>query len=513
MPMTDDTKVLVIGLDSFDPRLAQAWMEEGKLPHLAALMATSVTGRVRNPPGLEAAAVWSSFSYGADPGIHGMFDGSRDRRKALAGKTAADAAGLRPLWSVLEDSGRRSIVIEAPVVPDGAEPRGIRVVNWFSHLPEEGSSRRTLSTQPPALREVIERDYAGDPLQRRMCDYYQPRTAAALTWFRDSLIGRVRTKTALAIDLMRQEPWDFFLVSFEDAHCAGHHCWHLLDPAGDDAAIAAQVGNPLKTLYMAIDEAVGTLVRQAGDRVNVLVFMSHGLEPPHTGLRLLDRILAKLNGELDERRNGVITTLRQTWRAIPLSLRQRLQPIRDAAKAAFYGEGFLPSPDSRKCHEVYTGERGSGIRINLAGRDPHGLVQPGDEYEAYCDWLIKEIAAVRNDATGEALASEIVRTRDVFTGPMAGTLPDLLVTWNRHAPIPSVSSPSIGRIRHPHPSIRTGDHSPDGLFLLAGPGFAARRLNDDVSVIDLAPSLAALFGVEPAAFQGRALEQLVPDMA
>ena len=202
----------------------------------------------------------------------------------------------------------------------------------------------------------------------------------------------------------------------------------------------------------------------------------------------------------------------QTGEVIVAGRAHKIGSIRDAVKAAFYGEGFLPSPDTRKCHEVYTGERSSGIRINLAGRDPHGLVQPGDDYEAFCDWLIEEIGAVRNDGTGETLASEIVRTRDVFTGPMADTLPDLLVTWNRHAPIRSVSSPSIGRIRHPHPSIRTGDHSPDGLFLLAGPGFAARRLNDDVSVIDLAPSLAALFGVEPAAFQGRALKQLAPTL-
>jgi hypothetical protein len=66
------------------------------------------------------------------------------------------------------------------------------------------------------------------------------------------------------------------------------------------------------------------------------------------------------------------------------------------------------------------------------------------------------------------------------------------------------------RQRHPHPSIHTGGHSPDGLFLLAGPGFAPSRLNDHLPVIDSAPSIAALFGVRSAAFQGRAWEQLAP---
>ena len=46
--------------------------------------------------------------------------------------------------------------------------------------------------------------------------------------------------------------------------------------------------------------------------------------------------------------------------------------------------------------------------------------------------------------------------------------------------------------------------------MLSGPGFSPRRLNDDVPVIDLAPSLAALVGVRQASFQGTPLEQLVP---
>lgn len=510
MTTSDDTKVLVIGLDSFDPVLAQTWMDEGKLPHLAALMTASVAGRVQNPHGLEAASVWSSFSYGADPGVHGMADGSRDRGKVLAGKDCAGAPVVRPLWSILEDAGRRSIVIEVPVVPDSAAPTGIRVVNWFSHLPPEGSSRLALTTHPPELRDIIARDYAGDPLDGRMCDFHQPRTAPEQTWFRDALILRVRTKTALAIDLMHREPWDFFLVVFEDSHCAAHHSAHLVAPSGEDARIAAQIGNPLQTLYMAMDEAVGALVREAGGEATVLVFMSHGIEPAHTGLRLLDRILAKLNGELDEARNDTLTRARDAWRALPAPLRRMLRPLHSAIKQPLYGDGFLPASAGRKCHEVYTGERGSGIRINLAGRDPHGVIQPGAEYDAFCEWLIGEIGAVRNDGTGEKLAREIIHIRDHYIGPMSDTLPDLLVTWNRHAPIPSVSSPSIGRIRHPHPSIRTGDHSPDGFFLLAGPGFTPRRLNEDVPVIDLAPSLAALFGVRSASFQGAALEQLVP---
>lgn len=507
--MGQQRKVLVIGLDSFDPALAEAWMAEGRLPNLARHMSASVTGRVRNPRNLDAGSVWPSFCYGVDPSVHGIFDGSRSLDTVAERRGAAP--NLRPIWSILEDAGKRTIVVEVPVVPEGADAKGIRVLNWFSHHPTEGKSRLVLQTHPPELRERIVRDHGEDPLHGRTCDYHQPGTADEIAWFRDALVQRVRAKTALSVDLMRREAWDFCLVNFEDGHCGGHYCWHLQEGAGRDfdAGLAARVGNPLLDIYKTIDDAVGALAAEAGG-ADVLVYLSHGMEHAYTGYRLLDRILARLNGELNETRNALLPQARRAWRMLPTRVRKALQPLHLPVRDRFYADrDLLPGAATRRCHEVYCGDRSSGVRISLAGRDPGGKVRP-EEYDTYCNWLIAELLAVRNDDTGGPVVSEITRTRDDFHGPLAGVLPDLLVIWSREAPIVSVSSPSIGRLRHPHTSNRVGDHRPGGLFMLAGPGFSPRRLNHDIPVIDLAPSLAALFGVRSAAFQGRALEQLAP---
>jgi hypothetical protein len=233
------------------------------------------------------------------------------------------------------------------------------------------------------------------------------------------------------------------------------------------------------------------------------------MQEGYTGLRLLDRILAKLNGELNSTRNALVAELRDIWRALPTGIKGMLRPLHKTARKTFYNEGFLPHPETRKCFEIYCNERTSGIKINLAGREPKGIVQPGAEYEALCARLIEELGQVRNDETGELLVANIMRTTDHYAGPFAATLPDLLVTWNRHAPIHSVSSPTIGTMRHPHPTIRTGDHRPEGMFILTGPGMVAARLNDAVDVIDLAPTLAAFCGLRSDAFQGRPLNSLL----
>lgn len=506
---------LVIALDSFDSMLAQSWIGEGLLPNLAALMPRSVVADVRNPMGFQSSALWSSFAYGADPSVHGLHDGSRyfNVERYQSAHYRPEEVDARPLWRFLSDAGKRSVIIDVPIVPSLDNANDTVVIDWLCHIPVRGSATLKLETHPPELKEVVLRDYGADPLNGKMCDVHRPRTAEAQAWFRDAMVQRVRMKQALTSDLMAKDDWDFFLVSFAEAHCAGHHCWHLHDPTHEeyDPAIAATVGDPLRDVYIALDEAVGALVAQAGPSTTVMVYMTHGIQEGYTGVRLLDRILAKLNGELNETRNTLVANLRDMWRSLPPGAKKLIRPLYQTARETFYNEGFLPHAENRKCFEIYCNERTSGIKINLVGRDPKGIVQPGVEYEALCARLISELSQIRNDGTGELLVESIMRTTDLYHGPRMTTLPDLLVTWNRHAPIHYVSSPAIGTMRHPHPTIRTGDHRPDGMLLLTGAGVSASRLNEAVNVIDLTPTLAVMCGIRPEPFQGRPLDSLLQD--
>lgn len=512
--MQQHRKLLVIGLDAFDRALAQRWIDEGALPNLAAQMADGVVAGVRNPVGMESGSLWPSFAYGCDPSMHGLYDGMRhiSPETYQIGTRRAEDVPFRPFWSRVDEAGGRSVVIDAVTAPDIGPKRGMQIIDWFAHVPAESGATMRLRTHPPEFRQVLERDYGHDPLGGHMCDFHQPRTATQLRWFTDALLQRVRVKRTLTLDLLDRDAWDFFMVTFTDGHCAGHHCWHLNDPSHEeyDPAIAAAVGNPLKTIYMAIDEAFGEITRKAGRDVTVLTLMSQGIGTGYTGLRLLDRILARLNGEMSEARNGTIAGLRRAWRKLPLSVRHRLRPMHNAARNSFYRDGFLPAPEKRRCFETHCNERTGGIRINLVGRESHGTVQPGTEYDALCEWLIAQLGDVRNDETGEPLIRQIQRTRDLYDGPLTHTLPDLLVTWNRQRPIRVVSSPAIGRLVHPHPTIRTGDHRPHAMLLLNGPGYAPRRLNDNVDIIDLAPSLSVLLGLPATGFQGQAHAGLAP---
>ncbi|MGE0668985.1 MAG: alkaline phosphatase family protein [Sphingomonadales bacterium] len=508
------TRVLVIGLDSFDPGLARSWMDQGALPHLSSLADISVRGPVRNPYGMESSANWSCFAYGSGPGVHGLYNGDRyfDWTSYKPANHRPEDIAARPFWSRLAAEGKRSIVVDAPVMSAPPGQDDIAVIDWCAHKPADGGLVLQPRSWPPELIAEIERDYGGDPLGGEMCDYHRPRSAADIARFRDTLIGRVRTKTALTLDLIDRKPWDFFLVVFGEAHCAGHHFWQVHDPANDGGAraIAAKLGDPLRDVYVALDEAVGAIRARAGEDVMLIAYLSHGMERGYTGGRLLDRILARLDGMPEQRRALPLELARRAWRLLPWKLRSRLRPIQGRAYSSIYNLGYRAGHASRSCFEVHVNQRTSGIRINLRGREPAGIVEPGAEYDALCARLALQLAEIVNDETGEKLVSEFARTDHHHAGPKSEGLPDLLVSWNRHAPIRSVSSPAIGRLKHPHPTSRTGDHSPDGMVLVSGPGIAAREIEAAVDVTEIAPSIAGLMGADTASFERRPNRALLP---
>jgi hypothetical protein len=76
------------------------------------------------------------------------------------------------------------------------------------------------------------------------------------------------------------------------------------------------------------------------------------------------------------------------------------------------------------------------------------------------------------------------------TTPGAGTAEP---AWARPD---TVRSPRIGVVHGRYRNWRSGDHSPEGLLLVRGPGMARGARHPDIDMIDLAPSLAARLGVD-----------------
>ncbi len=133
-------KVVIIGLDGFEPTLAEKFMNEGKLPHLSRLKKEGTYARLRTTTPAISPVAWSSFMTGSEPSKHNIFDFlSRDpktylpslssahigrpRRVLPLGKYALplskpEIRGMRksiPFWKILGDAGIFSTILRVPI--------------------------------------------------------------------------------------------------------------------------------------------------------------------------------------------------------------------------------------------------------------------------------------------------------------------------------------------------------------------------------------------------------------
>jgi predicted AlkP superfamily phosphohydrolase/phosphomutase len=143
-------RVVILGLDGMDHGLTESMLEEGKLPHLAALRDRGCFRPLGSTVPPISPVAWSSFQTGVNPGKHNIFDfltpdlnnyhaklssvEIRPPRRVLRlGNYRIPLGGAhvrllrksRPFWNVLSDHGIFSSVLRVPITFPPEKLRGV----------------------------------------------------------------------------------------------------------------------------------------------------------------------------------------------------------------------------------------------------------------------------------------------------------------------------------------------------------------------------------------------------
>lgn len=511
--MSAPARIVVIGADAADAGLIEAWGRAGDLPNLMALRGRSSWGRVENPLGLEAGSVWPTFHTGANPGHQPQFDAMRyfDAGRYDFAFYERDQVST-PIWSALSKAGKRCFVMDAPYAHLDPTIDGVCIVDWGAHVPAKGTGKLVFDAVPKSAAEEVLRLVGPDPAHGLMCDDRLPETIADYRRFEALHIDRIEKKAKVAQHFLAKGSWDYFEVVFCDLHCVGHHTWHINDRSHPryDVAFEAALGEPLRACYRALDRAIGTLLAALDSRTVVVFYASHGMGPQYTGTGLLDRILDRLENGTPTGHEGrsLKSRLRAAWRTVPVEMRAKLEPLRRPFAGGLRHPTFLEGRERRRAFEVYANNSAGGVRLNLKGREANGLVEPSD-YHATLDAIAADLRAIINVETGAPLVKDIVKVHERYPGTHVDQLPDLAVLWNKTQPIRIVSSGKIGTLWQDYADARTGDHTPDGLFMAAGPGVEPGALNQPVSPADFMPTFERLLGLAPTALDGAGIRALL----
>jgi predicted AlkP superfamily phosphohydrolase/phosphomutase len=502
--------VLMIGLDAAEITLIRQWMAEGLLPNLAALERRGVMTALQSTAQWLVGAPWPSFYASTTPDRLGMYHYLVWRPEKMASERPDPAwMPLEPFWRQLPGQGRRTIAVDVPLCYAPHAYDGIEVSGWATHelLQKPGSS-------PPGLLGQIRREFGDAPFDTESAHSL---SAAECIEARDQCIEAALRVGELGRSLMRRHRWDLAIVCFSSTHRGGHLLWdRTILKGGATDAQCESIANALRDIYVACDAAIGRLVQDAGEQAAVMVFSLQGMGPNNDRTSVLPEMLARVlagapsHGGPD-RRSRLTDRLRGM---LPGELRSRVkkrlpQVIQDKLTLYWRSSGL---DWSRTEAFVAFCDLDGYIRINLRGRERDGIV-PQQRYGLLCEQIAAGLRTFKDADTGESLVSEIGFADVIFGGgPMRKYLPDIIVRWSPTAAAShrTIVSESFGSIAWPtpgrHPLGRSGNHHRRGFLIAAGGPFVSNRLLDDAHVLDLAPTVLDLLGVQrPASFQGRSL--------
>jgi predicted AlkP superfamily phosphohydrolase/phosphomutase len=265
-------RILLIGLDGFDPELTRRWISDGSLPCIKAVAEQGAFMPLRStiPPFTYPA--WSSLLTGVNPGRHGITDFAVRRPGRYTVEFINSTHRLTPtVFKRLGDAGKRIAAMGFPTTYPPEPVNGIMIAGFDSPLAFN------------ADRSFCYPEHLWNELKTNVSAY----TLAGIqelntggNWKNDAqtvILETIRSRTAIAEYLYKKESWDLFSIVFSESDTAAHHFWAAHDPESPRRQPEdQQYADFLKDVYRALDQSVGQLTELAGPDTLVLIVSDHG---------------------------------------------------------------------------------------------------------------------------------------------------------------------------------------------------------------------------------------------
>ncbi len=496
-------RVFVVGLDGASLRLIRPWVEQGHLPGFARIIAEGAWGKLESVPNQRSAAAWTTFMTGKNPGKHGIYEFYEFVPHTYAIRFIH--GGMRDgatLWGLVGQAGRKVGVINVPMTYPAEQVNGFLIAG----LDAPGVESKGFC-YPPDLYKRLVREIGGYTIEPGL-------TGCIVGGDIDMAVRRLHEeldqKIAATRFLMTHEPWDLFVSVFRSTDAA-HHCfWKYMDeqhPAyrPEDAHV---YGDVILSAYRKLDTFLVELMDHLLDDRTVLLIMSdHGCGPKHPASNQLNqwleanKYLAYSSGT-SSGETGVVSRLlgslytlvigktprrlkENLWRWFP-QLRNRVQ-----SRLCFAGIDW-------KRTRVFSDTLFPILRINLKGREPQGIVEPGNEYWALVEELKESLSHLRDRTSGLPIVDRVFHRDEIYTGPYVDKAPDLLVRWREDIPISGIMIDSSSSTSEPIVTplipgedfrVISGDHNLNGIIMAWGSIVAPGIEIQGATLADLAPTI------------------------
>lgn len=477
-------RLVLIGLDGATFEVIDQLRAEGRLPHIASLIQRGTRASLLAGIPISGCSGWTTLVTGKYPGGHGIF-GSHHREGYRERAINSHDVRAEALWEMLGRHGLRAAVIGAPVTYPPPRVNGVMVSG--PPMP------RGVHAYPAELAEELSLAVDGYPSACLGVDWgsiLHLRGAGALERHVERCFD---LSLRAALQVWRREAWDLFACAF----CELNRVQRLVPWPDDLSRRGAAARRALvQRCYQKADQVVGELVAATGKGCTIALVSAYGFGENRKTF-YVNRWLAD-----------------QGWLALKSRPRRRWRMALGILDEALGAVGFeiggifgkipvwLPRRGAMALHEVVEWPQTrafaasadlDGIYINLRGREPQGIVEPGVEYEETRGALITMLRDIRDPDSGQPVVVWARRREEVFHGPYLDQAPDVVYATRRHG-YPQSGELDVAPELRATDAGGAGGHRAHGVLILAGPAVKRGATLAECRAVDVAPTLLRAAG-------------------
>ncbi|WP_309493617.1 alkaline phosphatase family protein [Candidatus Hecatella orcuttiae] len=454
---------MVVGLDAAPPELVFHKFRD-ILPNLGEMLDRGAYGELESCHPPITIPAWAVLATGKNPGKLGLYGFRYRRNFSYTEQGIATSLSVREpaLWEVFSDQGHSSCLVG---VPPSYPPRPLNgnMISCFIT-----PSAEKAYTYPLGLKREVERlvgRYLFD-VEFRVED-------------RERLLRRLYEMTEKRFRvlnyLMEHKKWDFFMfveIGLDRLH---HAFWKFFDPQHPKYEAGNSFEGVIEDYYKYLDLKVGEMLKTAGKDTLTFAVSDHGVKGMK-GAFCINQWLAE---------EGYLTFTHPPGGVVDLEE----APV-DWEKTLAWGWGGYYAR----------------IFLNVKGREPRGVVDPGD-YESLRDELAGKLSELR-DPEGRRMRNRVFKPQQLYP-ELHGEPPDLLVYLD------DLYWRSAGTVGHGSLYLSENDKGPDdavhsmhGIYIAYDPQETLKKGRvEKARLLDVAPTILHLAGLPvPEDMEGRVLE-------
>jgi predicted AlkP superfamily phosphohydrolase/phosphomutase len=467
------------------------------MPNLKRLKREGYSGVLRSTEPPITAASWTTCLTGCNPGTHGIIGWceylfEEDRLQISTSKSRL----VPTMWEELSGQGYKIVSINVPWTYPCTQINGFLISGYGCPGP------KSEFVYPPEFKSE---------LLRHVADYeivaeWKKRNSYTVKEFDENLkrVERsIEQKVEVAELISGKLSWDIMMVQFQDTDSMEHQIWPYLDMQSRDSFVR-QRDRVFKT-FGKLDDMIDRLLELAATKeLHIFVVSDHGLT----------RKVGKVRPNVMLCEWGYLKPKNPITRMLQRRRRKRLMAAVGQGDNVSQEAGVKQPKDydfdwlSSKAMVIDTAVNGH-LYINVKGRQPHGTVEPGAEYEEIVLDLMKRFGQVVAPATGEKIFSKIGTPASVYNLKRDDwrKYGDLVLVPKTGYQVALGASTRGQFVQSSSKGNLKGYHSYEGIYIFHGEGIKS-GVGGETDMVNIAPTVYAALGAQlPSYMDGRVIEE------